>query len=228
MKFGDFFSLDGPLFKYGTLFADWVTLSILWAVCSIPIFTMGAATTALYYVTTRQVSDMEGYVSKDFFKSFKQNFFKSTFYFILILIITGLLFFNYYYFNHTAQRNDIMLVLQIVVFAELVGICVFLFPVIARFDLKPFQYVKNAFYFANRHISTTITCIVFFVLSVWLILKFILPVLVLPGLYAYFSSFFIMRVFRKYLPNMDRNIEEYKIETVDLNSENNTEENIGS
>ena len=59
--------LDSKFYKWGTLLADLIILTVLWLICSLPIITMGAATTALYYVTTRQLSNREGYVSRDFF-----------------------------------------------------------------------------------------------------------------------------------------------------------------
>ena len=37
-------------------------LNLLWLVCSLPIFTMGAATTALYYTCLKVIRGEEGYV----------------------------------------------------------------------------------------------------------------------------------------------------------------------
>ena len=54
-----FFSYDSGLFraldKLGSLFI----LNMLTLVCSIPIFTIGAAFTAMYYVTMKMVRDEE-------------------------------------------------------------------------------------------------------------------------------------------------------------------------
>lgn len=64
---------------------DAMIISILWLVCSLPIVTMGAATTAVFQFTLYQVRDEEGYVWKSFFKAFRQNFRQAT-----ILWLTGL------------------------------------------------------------------------------------------------------------------------------------------
>ena len=64
------FSMDGPIYKYGGLLADLLLLTLLWLLCSLPIITIGAATTAVYYVTTRRLSDKESYITRDFFLSF--------------------------------------------------------------------------------------------------------------------------------------------------------------
>ncbi len=202
----DFF--NSKIYKYGTLIADLMILSMLWAVCSIPIITIGASTTALFYVTTRQISNREGYVSRDFFRSFKQNFLKATAFEIIFLIPVVLAVLNFVVLNYVSKPNQIVLVLQVVLCAELAGIAVYIFPLLARFKLKFGQYFKNAFYFANRHISTTVTAIVFFCIAGWLFMKWPILIIILPGVYAYFISTMLIRVFRKYLPDMDRDIEE--------------------
>ncbi|MBP5292038.1 MAG: YesL family protein, partial [Lachnospiraceae bacterium] len=47
-------------------------LNMLWFVCSIPIFTVGASTAALYYSTLKIVREEEGQsVTALFFKAFK-------------------------------------------------------------------------------------------------------------------------------------------------------------
>ena len=47
---GRFFNYDSPLFSSINKIVDCVFLSLLWFVFSIPIVTMGASTSALYYV----------------------------------------------------------------------------------------------------------------------------------------------------------------------------------
>ncbi|MCD7778039.1 MAG: DUF624 domain-containing protein [Clostridiales bacterium] len=202
----DFF--NSKIFRYGTLIADLMILSLLWAICSIPLITMGASTTALFYVTTRQISHREGYISRDFFRSFRQNFIKATLFEIILLIPTVLAVLNFVVLNYVSRPMQIVLVLQVVLCAELAGITVYLFPLLARFKLKFGQYFKNAFYFANRHISTTVTAIVFLGIFVRLFMRWPILTMIIPGTYAYFAAKLIMRVFRKYLPDMDKDEEE--------------------
>lgn len=207
----DMFRFDGPLFKIGTLIGDLLILSLLFIVCSIPIITIGASVTALYYVTTRMISGREGYVSRDFMRSFKQNFIKSTVVFVLIAICAFILLCNFTLFNYVYRANQFMLVFQVVLSAELAGISVYIFPLIARFDMKIGQYFKNAFFFANRHISTTVTCLVFLAGAAMLFMRLPILIIIITGAYSYFSSKLLMRVFRKYLPDMDRDIDDYHI-----------------
>ena len=107
--------------------------------------------------------------------------------------------------------TEFMLVFQVVLSAELAGISVYIFPLIARFDMKIGQYFKNAFFFANRHISTTVTCLVFLAGAAMLFMRLPILIIIITGAYSYFSSKLLMRVFRKYLPDMDRDIDDYHI-----------------
>ena len=48
-----FFNYDNPVWRFIGKFGDLIILNVLWFVCSIPIFTIGASTTAVYYVTLK-------------------------------------------------------------------------------------------------------------------------------------------------------------------------------
>ena len=68
------FSYDNPVMRFIGKFWDVLILNILWLICSIPVFTIGAATTAVYYVTLKLARDDDGYTIRSFFRSFRQNF----------------------------------------------------------------------------------------------------------------------------------------------------------
>ena len=62
-------------------------LNLLWLVCSLPIVTVGASTTALYYSCLKIVRDEDSHVGACFFRSFRENFKQAT---ALWLILLGL------------------------------------------------------------------------------------------------------------------------------------------
>ena len=62
-----------------------IALNLLWILCSLPIITAGASTTALFYCTLKLHKDGDIRVLHDFFKSFKQNFKQSTLIWILMV-----------------------------------------------------------------------------------------------------------------------------------------------
>lgn len=48
-------------------------LSVLWTLCSLPIITIGPATTALYFAVVKSVRKERSYPVKEFFKAFRYN-----------------------------------------------------------------------------------------------------------------------------------------------------------
>lgn len=80
------FNSDSSFSKIMNKIADWFILNILWIFCSIPIVTIGATTIALYSVNLKIINNEEGNLIKTFFKSFKENFKKSTIIWLIILI----------------------------------------------------------------------------------------------------------------------------------------------
>ena len=81
-----------------------IALNLLWIVCSLPVITAGASTTALYYCTLKLHKDGDIRVFHDFFKSFKQNFKQSTLIWILMAAVAVFLYRivgNYAWFHAT-------------------------------------------------------------------------------------------------------------------------------
>lgn len=72
------FNMEGPVMNFITKITYSAYLNILWLVCCLPIFTIGASTTALFYVTLKVVKNEENSLTKAFFHSFKENFRQST------------------------------------------------------------------------------------------------------------------------------------------------------
>ncbi len=88
---GRIFNYDGPFFKFLNTAANIVILSVLTLICSIPVFTFGPAMKALYSVCFKMVRNEEGYVTKDFFKSFKKNFGQTVLLGLIVLFTLGVL-----------------------------------------------------------------------------------------------------------------------------------------
>ena len=65
-------------------------LNLLWFICSIPVFTIGASTTALYTVTLKIADETESNITKQFFQAFKRNFVQATRLW-LIMLLAGIL-----------------------------------------------------------------------------------------------------------------------------------------
>ena len=63
----EFFNLDNPIWRFMGKVFDIMVLTVLWVVTSLPVFTIGASTTALYYAGMKLAKDQEGYVREKIF-----------------------------------------------------------------------------------------------------------------------------------------------------------------
>ncbi len=68
------FNLDNPFFRFMNSLMDLVWLNILTLALCIPVVTAGASLTAMHYCLIRISRGEESYITKMFFKSFKENF----------------------------------------------------------------------------------------------------------------------------------------------------------
>lgn len=81
----NFFSIDGLFYKIGMFVYNIFVISIIWLIFSILLVTIGASTTALFYVTGKLVRD-ENFKSlpSAFWNIFKLNFKQVTISWIII------------------------------------------------------------------------------------------------------------------------------------------------
>lgn len=82
------FDLDSKFMQYANKFADLMGLNLLTLLCCLPIVTIGASITAMHHVLLAIYRNEESYITRSFFKSFKENFKQAT---IIWLIYLGVL-----------------------------------------------------------------------------------------------------------------------------------------
>ena len=92
----DIFNYDNKLMQGLDKFFNVCYLSIVWLLACIPIITIGAANTALYYTANKVLKHNRGYVWKDFWGAFRANFKQSTIVWLVTLGLTLLMCFDTY------------------------------------------------------------------------------------------------------------------------------------
>lgn len=195
----EFFSIDGKFFKFGMMLWDVMVITFLWTITSLPIITIGASTTALYYVTTRMLSNREGYVARDFFRSFKENFFQAT---GVTILFGGAIFLVY--FNLTVlSGKSVLFPIQFVIMAVLCATLAFIFPVLSRFKMKFFELIIQSFFLAAGHFVTAITCLCLLAAIALIVMRWPILFIICAGVYGLLTSLMFMHIFKKYLPEMD-------------------------
>lgn len=202
---GALFNLDNPVWNFMGKVADLVILNLLAIVCSIPIFTIGASWTALYFVTIRMVRKEEGYVIKDFFRSFKQNFKQATIIWLLVLVVAAVFAGDILIYNMMPDQIPQIIMLIVAVLGFLVlGTVVYVFPLLSRFDNTTKNTIKNSFLLSIVNIPYTLILIILMVIPVILTI-FVLevfPIMIMVGvsLPAFLASLMLVRIFRKLEP----------------------------
>lgn len=159
------FDLDGPLMSFLNKIADLMILNILAIICSLPIFTAGAAFTALHYVSLKIVRNEEGYIVKSFFKSFKENFKQATIIWLIALFAIGFLITDFWLI--TEYELDLgywFKVILMAVFVLVVFTTTFVFPAMAKFTNTTMQTLKNAFAMSVLQFPKTILMIILYII----------------------------------------------------------------
>ncbi|HAU85606.1 MAG TPA: hypothetical protein DCW90_08915 [Lachnospiraceae bacterium] len=151
------FSLDNPVMRFLTKLFDVMFLSILWFVFSIPIITIGASTTAMYYATVKVIRRDRGYIFKEFLKSFKLNFLQATLSWIIIVAGALLFFFNVK-FALTLQGKAGTLLTVVYGFMGILvlGCGMYIFPVLSRFTMKFSQLIKTSVFLFFKYIPRSV------------------------------------------------------------------------
>ena len=100
------FNSDGWFARiFGTI-GDIIVVNILFIICSIPIFTIGASMSAMYYtLLKKQRTGETGGIIKLFFKGFKDNFKKSTIAWLLFMLIAFVFSLDFNLFGKVVLRK---------------------------------------------------------------------------------------------------------------------------
>ena len=190
--------------------ADLCILNIICVICCIPVITAGASITAMYYVTLKMVRNEEAYIVRSFFKSFKQNFKQATIINLIMLLIGVVLYIDLNVSK--AMQGGAGQIFHVIFMAfVLIYFILFLYvyPVLARFYNTIKNTIKNALFMAIRHFPYTVVMVIIAVCPLLLLLVksyqiqstlFVLFLLMGFALIAYCNSYFLAKIFDKYMP----------------------------
>lgn len=205
------FNFEGPVFTFLSRLADLFWLNLLYILCCLPVITAGAATTALFYVTLKMAKDEEGYITRSFFKSFKDNFIQATLIWAVFLVVFVIMFLDFRIANGGSMAevlsdsvvSDVVIVAVIVMAIVILMTLTYVFPLLAQFDNTVVNTVKNAFLISIRHLPYTFLMLLISAIPValiWFSPALLLLVLIMFSATAYINSKFYNRIFALYMP----------------------------
>ena len=145
---GGLFNYDNPIWRFVGRIWDLFILNLLWVLCSLPIVTFGASTTAMYYCTMKIARDRDsGGVLSMFFHSFKDNLLQSTIIWVIMAFVGGILFFDIRFFSFYSPIENT--VIKMIIFT-------YIFPIQAKFINPIKQTFKLALFMSVKHLIRTI------------------------------------------------------------------------
>jgi len=150
--------------------ADLMWLNILTMICCIPIITIGPSLTAMHYMALKIVRNEECYITRGFFKSFKENFFQGMIIGVLTLFITLLLVGDFVLLRNPELGFGKFLQIMITIIAVLFTFTVlYVYPVLAKFANTTWRTIKNAFLMSIMQFPKTLLMIVIWALPLLLL-----------------------------------------------------------
>ena len=189
---------EGPVMLFFTKVAYSAYLNILWFICCLPIFTVGASTTALYYVTLKMAKNEEGNVTKSFFRAFKANFKQGTIIWLILLGSGIVLALDGYIFYHMRFENAFWTIGAAVFVVLLVAyaiILMYIFPLQAKFENTVKMMFVNSVMIGMRFLlCTALMAVVYFVMA-FVVINIFTPVIIFgEGLCALICSHLLANI----------------------------------
>ncbi len=179
------FDLDNPIMQALTMIADLLILNALTVISSLPIITIGAAQTALYYATRRNQNN-EGNIWKDYWFAFRSNFKQATVLWCIFLG-AGIAGFSVMLLHTYVNSNwsSIGLLMVSAVSFLCLGASVWVFPLQSRFQNTVIMTLRNAVQCVAIELPRTIIMVALNALPVVLYLA-------VPEVFALFSPMLII------------------------------------
>ena len=178
---------------------DLVFAGVLWLVCSLPVLTLGPATSALYYAAVKCIRHDRGRLPKVFFAGFRRHFRQSFPMWLLYLGLLALALLDIYGYSHMGlDRGRELSALGGVVLIPALLSFPWMFAYISRFDNSFGGSLRFVAYLCFRHVGRTLLLtleLLGFLVIAWLI-PYLLPII--PGPFALLMSLQIEPVFRDY------------------------------
>ena len=196
---GKVFSYDSPVWKFMGRLIDFAYLTLLWAVTSIPVITIGASTTTIYYITLKMADNQEEYLTQMYFKNFVRFFKEATTVWLMVLAAGMVLAGDFYICMQLKSRAAAALMSAFAVIALVYLMTVlYVFPVVARISQSPVGYIKVAFFLAIRYFGWTVFGLVIFLCIAAVGVFGFWPLLLMSvGLTAYLQSLIFRQIFKQ-------------------------------
>lgn len=200
-----FFSYDSAFSQIMLKVCAACCLNALWFVCSLPIFTVGASTAALFRVTLKLARDENPKIVSEFIKGFRDNFKQATILWLIMLVIGAVLGTDGYILYHLYRSFTgpigvictLGLALIIVASIAYVIVLMYLFPLTASVKNTNFAMLKNSLLIGIHYLFCTIVMFVIYFAMFFAVVAIFTPLIVFGfGVCALLCSYLLTNVIR--------------------------------
>lgn len=184
-----------------------IWINLLWLLCCIPVFTIGASTAAMYRMVFNVIEHKSTHTA-DFFRAFKSNFKQGTMIWLLILFAAVCLYLFYaviaFYEARVVQLILLAVFLCFLLLAALVAL--YAFPLTCYFENTLRGTLSNALIFALANPVRSVAALALTLLPLGALLfmtqffltLLVLFVMVIPSVLAFMVARMIRPVFLPY------------------------------
>ncbi len=188
---------------------DIVIANLLFAVCCLPIVTIGPALCALHHCMLRTVKGNNNGTVKTFFRALRENFFQSLLIWLGILAVIAILLVNIRFLRQMPETmfRTVLLYLSYALGVLTAIVFLYIFAVIAAFAGPIKHHFKNSILFAFMHFPSTMLIALVSLLPMYMTYQDLelFPMYAFCwasfgfGLTAYIDALMFYRMFRPYL-----------------------------
>ena len=196
-----FFNSETGIWRFFSWVGDIVMLSLLWVLCSVPLVTMGAASTALYDAVVHVIRRKDDSVFSRFFGTFRRELKTACLSTLLWGALAGLIVFLYRGLAGSAPDGQVVTawsVLFLLLLYLLLCVVCWVFPILSRFTFGFADLNRTAVRLALGNILRSASMALLVGLGIAAFSRNFYFVFFVPGLIAWLSSYLIEPVFEKY------------------------------
>ena len=196
------FGFNGGFTRIGSKIFDTMLLGLLWLLCALPLVTIGAANTALYYAMVKSVKNDDGYPAEQFFKCFRQNFKQATILWIIyaILIFIAQLNCGILMEKMSGTMGAVLIGFYVAVCVYLILMTLYTFPALSRFSMNTGWFIKLALFMGVRYILTSLVFVIILGCALGLIWRYPIAVFFAPGPVVFLLSEFMESILARHTP----------------------------
>ncbi|MFG6393374.1 MAG: DUF624 domain-containing protein [Lachnospiraceae bacterium] len=151
-----FFSIESPLYKLMVKLLDIIKLNFLWLICSIPVITMGAATTAAFYTGFRIDKDKDAYIAAPFIREFKANFKQGSIIGIIQMLIIYVIYIDFRLSAAAGKKRLVYMAAGIVAIFLAFLHFIYVYALLARYENTIMNTFRNSFSICIKFFPKTI------------------------------------------------------------------------